>query len=146
MSQEEGSSALDAIQKSWDLEYPPAKVWRALTEPELIGQWLMKADFAPALGRAVEFRQEASQWWDGIVRGEVTELEPGRLLAYTWKARGLDTRVTWTLTPTEKGTRLDLRHEGFSEAPGGSQAHAGALSGWERNVGHRMVALLDSEI
>ena len=30
-----------------EIPYPPEKIWRALTEPHLIEEWLMKNDFEP---------------------------------------------------------------------------------------------------
>jgi hypothetical protein len=31
-----------------EMPYPPEKIWRALTQPHLIEQWLMKNDFKPS--------------------------------------------------------------------------------------------------
>ena len=33
-----------------EFSHPPEKIWRALTQPHLIEEWLMKNDFKPALG------------------------------------------------------------------------------------------------
>ena len=34
-----------------EIAYPPEKIWRALTEPHLIEDWLMKNDFEPVVDR-----------------------------------------------------------------------------------------------
>jgi uncharacterized protein YndB with AHSA1/START domain len=34
-----------------EMPYPPEKIWRALTQPHLIEEWLMKNDFTPVVGR-----------------------------------------------------------------------------------------------
>jgi uncharacterized protein YndB with AHSA1/START domain len=136
--------AAGTINLSWDLPHPPAKVWRALTEPALVAQWLMDTDIPSVPGRPFTFRAEPSPWWDGVIHSEIVELEPLRRLRYTWKggpaASVLDTVVTWSLTPVTGGTRLELEHSGFQAQQ--SQAFAGAGLGWKRNVGERMAAAL----
>ena len=134
----------DRIEMAWDLPHPPAKVWRALTEPALLARWLMSTDMPAVPGRPFSFQSEPSPWWDGIVHSEILELEPQRRLRYTWKggpgALALDTVVTWSLTPLAGGTRLELEHRGFK--PGQGQAHGGAGMAWKRNVGERLAEVL----
>ena len=38
-----------------DITHPPEKVWRALTQPHLIAEWLMKNDFIPVVGHRFTF-------------------------------------------------------------------------------------------
>jgi uncharacterized protein YndB with AHSA1/START domain len=133
-----------AIHQQYDLPYPPAKVWRALTDPELLGQWLMSTDMRAEVGRSFTFRSEPTQWWDGIVHCDVLELEREKRLSYTWRSgpesSPLDTVVTWTLTPTPNGTRLSLEHTGF--VPSNKFAFQGAVQGWQRMVGERLREVL----
>ena len=68
----------------------------------------MKNDFVPA----VDHRFRLSADW-GSVDCEVLEIEPNRTLSYTWAAMGLDSVVTWTLTPTGAGTHLKMEQTGF---------------------------------
>jgi uncharacterized protein YndB with AHSA1/START domain len=35
-----------------EMPYPPEKIWRALTQPHLIEEWLMKNDFKPLVGHS----------------------------------------------------------------------------------------------
>jgi uncharacterized protein YndB with AHSA1/START domain len=134
------------IHLSWELPHPPAKVWRALTEPKLVAQWLMDNDMPSKTGTAFTFRTEPMPFWDGIVHSEILEWEPQKRLRYTWKggpaATTLDTVVTWSLTPVAGGTRLELEHSGFR--PDAAQAFAGAVAGWKRNVADRMALVLNS--
>jgi uncharacterized protein YndB with AHSA1/START domain len=106
------------------LPYPPEKIWRALTEPDLLEAWLMKNDFLPVLGHGFNFRAE----W-GSVECRVTAVEPNRSLAYTWAAHGLQSVVTWTLTPTATGTNLRMEQSGFR--PDQQHFYEGARSGWQ---------------
>ena len=108
-----------------EFAHPPEKIWRALTQPHLIEAWLMKNDFVPAL----HHRFKLSADW-GAVDCEVLEIEPNRSLSYTWAAMGLDSVVTWTLTPTRTGTHLRMEQTGFR--PDQKQAYEGAKAGWPR--------------
>lgn len=114
-----------------DLTHPPEKVWRALTMPHLIEEWLMKTDFAAETGHQFELRAD----W-GTVNCEVITVEPGRRLAYTWNAgddaTGLRSTVTWTLTPMPGGTRLRMEQAGFRK--GQPQYYGGAMAGWPRMI------------
>jgi len=134
-----------SISLEYDLPYPPAKVWRALTDPELLAGWLMESDMKPLVGQNFTFRAKPTPWWDGIVRCEVLESDPQRRLRYSWRSgsapSGLDTVVTWTLTPTPSGgTRLALEHSGFRPADG--QAFDGASQGWRRMIDERLREVL----
>jgi uncharacterized protein YndB with AHSA1/START domain len=132
------------INLSWDLPHAPDKVWRALTDPGLVAQWLMSTDMPAETGKAFSFRAEPSPWWDGIIHSEILELEPQKRLRYSWKGGPgtsvLDTVVTWSLVPLADGTRLELEHSGFNPAHG--QAFGGAALGWKRNVGERLSVVL----
>jgi uncharacterized protein YndB with AHSA1/START domain len=78
-----------------DIPLPPEKIWRALTQPHLIEEWLMKNDFKPVVDHRFSFRAD----W-GAVDCQVREVEPNKTLSYTWAAYGLESVVTWTLTST----------------------------------------------
>jgi uncharacterized protein YndB with AHSA1/START domain len=108
-----------------DIPYPPAKIWRALTQPQLIEQWLMKNDFAPAVDHNFTF---SADW--GSVDCRVLTVEPNKTLAYTWGAYGLESVVTWTLTPIGTGTHLRMEQSGFR--PDQDQAYNGAKAGWKQ--------------
>ncbi len=108
-----------------DFPYPPERIWRALTQPHLLQEWMMANDFSPEPGRRFEFRAE----W-GAVGGRVIEAVPHSLLSYSWGDHDLDTVVTWTLTPAAAGTRLRMEQSGFrSDQP---RYYHGARSGWPR--------------
>ena len=111
-----------------ELPHAPEKVWRALTELSLLDQWLLKSDFQPVVGHKFSFRNQPMPDWDGVIQGEVLTVEPPERLAYRWAALGLDSVVTWTLTPTASGTHLRMEQAGFGPEQG--QAYGGAKLGW----------------
>jgi uncharacterized protein YndB with AHSA1/START domain len=129
----------------YDLPHPPAKVWRALTESELVAKWIMANDLKPQVGHAFTFRfgSEPTPMWDGIVHSEILESDPPKRLSYTWKSgpAPLDTVVTWTLTPTPSGgTKLALEQSGF--VPANKFAFDGASQGWQYMLGSRLPEVL----
>src|SRR6204780_5132739 len=91
-----------------EIPFAPEKIWRALTQPHLIEEWLMKNDFKPVVGHSFNLRGD----W-GAVDCQVQTVEPNKTLSYTWGALGLGSVVTWTLTPTSAGTRLRMEQSGF---------------------------------
>jgi len=115
-----------------EIPHPPEKIWRALTQPHLIEEWLMKNDFNPVVGHRFNLRGD----WGGVLDCEVLAIEPNRTLSYTWNfmhddaAYNLKSVVTFTLTPTSTGTRLRMEQSGFR--PDQPQAYGGAMSGWRQ--------------
>ena len=106
-----------------DIAFPPEKIWRALTQPQLIAEWMMQSDFKPVAGHSFRF---SADW--GRVDCQVEAVEPNKSLSYTWAAFGLESVVTWTLTPTSTGTHLRLEQSGFR--PDQEQAYQGATQAW----------------
>ena len=115
-----------------EMPHPPEKLWRALTQPHLIEEWLMKNDFKPAVGH----RFNRSGDWGGVLDCEVLAIEPNKVLSYTWDfqhedaAFNLKSVVTFTLTPTSTGTHLRVEQAGFR--PDQKQAYGGAHAGWKQ--------------
>ena len=132
------SSQTRAVIIERNLPYPPAKIWRALTQPHLIAEWLMQNDFAPTVGHTFDFRAD----W-GSVNCRVLEVEPDKTLSYSWAAMGLESVVTWTLEPSPTGTHLRMEHEGFR--PDQEQAFRGAQYGWQQFLGKLEQALAHAD-
>ncbi|MHB1168003.1 MAG: SRPBCC family protein [Longimicrobiales bacterium] len=124
-----------------DLAHPPRKVWRALTEPALLSEWLLPVlELELRTGASLAFRIPAEENWGGRVNGRFLEIEPERKLSYTWTVDELETVVSFALTPTPTGTRLSLVQSGFQ--PGQKRYFGGARHGW-RSMWERLVALLE---
>jgi uncharacterized protein YndB with AHSA1/START domain len=126
-----------------EFPHPPAKVWRALTEGPLLEQWLMKNDFQPVAGHSFSFRMEPMPQWDGVIGCKVLAVDPLKTISYTWGALGLESVVTFTLTPTDAGTHLHMEHSGFGSDQ--DAAYKGAKYGWQGFIGklERLVAELE---
>jgi uncharacterized protein YndB with AHSA1/START domain len=112
-----------------EFPFPAERLWRALTQPHLIAEWLMKNDFMPVADHRFTF---SADW--GSVDCQVRAVVPNKTLSYSWAAHGLESVVTWTLTPTGTGTHLRMEQVGFK--PDQQQAYQGAKFGWQRFFGN----------
>jgi uncharacterized protein YndB with AHSA1/START domain len=121
-----------------EMAYAPEKIWRALTQPHLIEEWLMKNNFQSVVGHRFDL---TADW--GSVGCEVLVVEPNKTLSYTWSAYGLKSVVTWTLTSTSTGTYLRMEQSGFR--PDQQQAYNGAKYGWQRFFGNLEQVLAELE-
>ncbi len=126
-----------------EFPFPPEKIWRALTQPHLIEEWLMSNDFRPVIGHRFNLRRSPRPDVNIVVDCQVRIVEPNKTLSYTWDAMGLESVVTWTLTPTSAGTRLRMEQAGFR--PDQPQYYEGAKGGWQRFVAalEQVVARMD---
>jgi uncharacterized protein YndB with AHSA1/START domain len=113
-----------------DIPFPPEKIWRALTQPHLIAEWLMKNDFQPVVGHRFSLRMDPQPNWNGVVDCQILEIEPNKTLSYAWGALGLASVVTFTLIPTRMGTHLRMEQTGFR--PDQQQNYQGAKYGWQQ--------------
>ena len=117
-----------------ELPHPPEKVWRALTQTSLIKEWLMDNDLQPAVGHKFQFRSTPMPNWNGIIDSEVLVVDPNKKLSYSWGSLGLESVVTFTLTPTDAGTHIRMEQTGFRDDQ--EQAYKGATYGWQKFIGN----------
>jgi uncharacterized protein YndB with AHSA1/START domain len=136
-----------SISFEFDLPHPPEKVWHALTDPELLEQWLLPVvDLALEPGAVFTLQAPPQAGWDGTVDCRVLEIDERSKLSYAWVVGDpesdffLDTVVTFTLAPTPSGTRMTLVQSGFE--PDQKRNWGGARYGWKM-MGGRLVDLLE---
>ena len=135
-------SQTESISFDFDLPHAPQKVWRALTDPALLSEWLLPVvDLQLEPGAEFTLRTQPYPGWDGTVNCRILEIDAPRKLSYAWVVgdMALDTVVTFTLTPTATGTRLSLVQSGFK--PDQKQNLGGARYGWKL-MGGKLVELL----
>jgi uncharacterized protein YndB with AHSA1/START domain len=114
------------VTREIDLPAQPDEVWRSVTEPDELGDWLeADVELDPRPGGSGSFR-----FADGEVRRAlVRDVEPGQRLAFTWwPLTGVDvgrsTSVTITIEPTDAGSCLRLVETARARA----RAVAGAVA------------------
>ena len=134
------NDARNTLHLTFELPHSPKKVWRALTEPELLARWLMKTNLDPKIGNQFEFRMDPTPYWDGVVDCEVLEIDPYKSISYAWRALGVDTVVRWTLEESNGKTILKLEQSGFK--PDQKQAFGGARGGWMQMAGEALPKVL----
>ncbi|MBX4147268.1 ATPase [Paenibacillus sp. LC231] len=119
---------------SMDFQYTTSieKAWAALTDSSKLAKWITENDFKPIVGHRFQFRHEPSEYWDGIVDGEVLIVEPPNRLSYSWATGDERHTVTWTLQDLGDGkVNLHLEQTGFSHVHG----LEGARYGWSEWFG-----------
>lgn len=104
----------------WFFSHPPEVVWKYLTDPSLLSQWLMPTDFKLEVGHRFTFsaRPIPVFGFDGKIYCQVLDFELHRSLQFSWRGGDgpevkLDSVVTWTLEARNNGTELQLVHSGF---------------------------------
>jgi uncharacterized protein YndB with AHSA1/START domain len=97
-----------------ELPHPIERVWWALTDRDALAQWFMETDMRAEQGAVFKIRGEPEGAWRGWTDCEILEIEQYRRLVWAFEPddEGGSTTVTFTLSPTEDGTLLTLRHEG----------------------------------
>lgn len=125
------ASQSDSLTFEFDLRHRPEKVWRALTDPVLLAEWLL-----PVVSGKLEpgahfvFQTQPYPGWDGTVKCQMKEIETNKKLRYTWVVgEMLNTEVVFTLTPTPEGTSLTVVQSGFRDDQ--KQNWGGARYGWK---------------
>lgn len=95
------------VGERWELRYErhllhaPEKVWRAITEPEHLEVWFPQRIIGEfVVGSELIFRSHGDDEFE--FDGTVTEVDPPRLLAFTW---GGD-RITIEIAPDGSGSIL----------------------------------------
>ena len=127
-------AGLTTIRRRRTYPHPPAAVWAALTQPDLLTAWFMRTDdFVPSPGTTFTLIDDQARGWSGRVRGTVLDARPPSRLVYRWQADDDPdvTTVTWTLTLTQDGgTDLTLVHAGFRRHPRSLLTRAFLDLGW----------------
>lgn len=131
------------------LPQSPSRVWQALTDPELMKDWLMPNDFKPVVGHRFSFTTEPIEAtnFSGSIACQVLEIRPEELISYSWtdpeNPAGSDWVITWTLRPEGRGTRLFLEHSGFDPDDATQQLSRKIMNGgWRSRIVPRLAEVL----
>jgi uncharacterized protein YndB with AHSA1/START domain len=114
----------------------PARVFGALASPEVTGWWVRAGVFDTREWTG-DVREGRGWRASGVARGqpyalegEFLEIDSPRKLVHTWHRVGAPdapTTVTYLLEPLGSGTRVTLRHTGFTSP----ETCANTRVGWE---------------
>jgi uncharacterized protein YndB with AHSA1/START domain len=133
----------DAVVAEVQIAAPPGRVFQALTDRAQALQWgasdlfEMKVwEMDPRPGGKWQFISKELQGKNAGKEyehhGEILEIDPPRLLVYTWftdwhEPPSHRTVVRWELTPTANGTKVKLTHSGLRQLPAACKAYS---QGW----------------
>ena len=109
------------------LEHDRQAVWSMLTDSSLLPQWLAPGDLSLRRGGAAKLNfPESGTNVDSVV----TEVDPPRLIEYSWSSPGEPDRpLRWEAGATPGGTRLSL-----TLAIPDSEDIARTCAGWEAHM------------
>src|SRR5215204_4803210 len=95
------------------LSHPPERVWRAITEPEDLAKWFpARPEIAGERRVGAELQFTYPEGTEPPETGGITEHDPPRLFAFTWRASGRESQLLrFELEPDEDGCRLVFTHE-----------------------------------
>lgn len=137
---------LDAIESEIDIAAPAERVFKALTDPAQLKVWFNNPScpvktwiMDPRRGGAYSYAtQKGSMVVNGVsefqCHGEILEIDPPRLLVYTWIASWHDdkqrkTTVRWELESRGKGTRVKVTHSGLASEKVAREDYRGGWPG-----------------
>lgn len=114
--------------------HPPKKVWRALTDPAALSEWLMETDFVPQVGRTFTMRCDDGEGGTDTYICTLLEYDPPKRMLWSWVLDGSrhqgDTFVEFKLEPASNGTRVTVTHTGDRD-PGTIEKFKG---GWPHKL------------
>jgi uncharacterized protein YndB with AHSA1/START domain len=136
----------DSVIAEIDIAAPPERVFEALTDPDQLMRWFNDANcpvkfwqMDARLGGSYSYATEKGNLVvNGVdefkCHGEITEMDPPRLLVYTWISNWhLDPRrktvVRWELMPTATGTHVKVTHSGLAQEPEARKDYSGGWAG-----------------
>jgi uncharacterized protein YndB with AHSA1/START domain len=112
---------------------PVERVWYALTDSQMIKQWLMATDdFEAKVGARFTLRDQPHPGFRGYVECQVLELSPPHRMVWSWSSAegAAPTRLVIELEADGAATRLTLRHTGDAD----ERTVRGTTDGWPRKL------------
>lgn len=130
------------VRLEFELAHPPERVWRALTDATVLGEWFMPNDLQPTEGARFTLDPGTLPGFLGTITGEITELVAPRRLVMLWQGEKLHTKVSWELDPEDGGCALRVVQTGFVGAPAAVRQRA-LRATYVRLFEQRLPAVLD---
>ncbi|MFI6329746.1 SRPBCC domain-containing protein [Micromonospora chersina] len=119
-----------------DLFHPPARIWQALTERDLLAKWFAGSE---SVGDRTLLRTSGLPGYDADTEVEVVELRAPERLVLRCREADRSTRLACDIVATGHGSRLSVREvleEGDWDADRRAEQHQAAVTG-------RLPAILD---
>ncbi len=138
---------MEKIEKKITINATASRVWKALTDPKQLGEWMMMpTTFEPVVGQKFTFKVEGMENWDGYIYCEVKEVEVNQKLAYSWNSEMIngETLVTILVSEKEGQTNVTLIHSGWENLPAELRTKMieGHSKGWDERFVENLTGLL----
>lgn len=134
----------DRIEREIEIKAAPAKVWDALTDYKKFGQWFgVRLDGPFIVGKTTT---GINNYKELKMAYMIQKIEPKTFFSYKWTPYPIDserdysqedpTLVEFTLSETDKGTKVVVVESGFSRIPQDRRAEAFRMhtGGWEAQL------------
>jgi uncharacterized protein YndB with AHSA1/START domain len=135
----------DAVISEIEIVAPPDRVFKALVDAQALERWFKNPDcpahswqMDPRVGGLYRYTTQGTTSVNGVTEfechGKILELDPPRILVYTWIANWHDdetrsTTVRWELSSTAAGTRVKVTHSGLATLPVARKDYSGGWTG-----------------
>jgi uncharacterized protein YndB with AHSA1/START domain len=136
----------DAVISEIEIHAPPDRVFKALIDANALERWFTNPscpvhtwEMDPRIGGRYRYTtKKGTNSVNGVAEfechGEILELDPPRVLVYTWIGNWHDdktrsTTVRWELSPLSAGTRVKVTHSGLATLPVARKDYSGGWTG-----------------
>ena len=121
------------------LAAPPARVFRAFADPQLLPHWLTPSPEIAMRVDALDFREGGAYRFvytlpdrtEVAIGGIYRTIRPPTRLVFTWiieppdEHAGIESEVSVRIEPAGKGSRLTIRHLGWPITSAADRHHSG---------------------
>ena len=140
------TQAENSIERQIEIKAPVEKVWKALTDSKLFGQWFnanFKSEFVA--GKTTK-AMNTSKGFEMEMSFHIKEIKPQTYFSYAWTPFPMDrtfdyskeepTLVEFFLEPTNVGVLLKVKESGFNKVTASRRAEAFRMhtGGWEAQL------------
>jgi uncharacterized protein YndB with AHSA1/START domain len=136
----------NTIEREIEIKAPVAKVWEALTDSKLFGQWFNARFEAPFVAGKTTKGQNTSKGYEMKMEFHIKDIKPQTYFSYAWTPFPFDqtfdyskeepTLVEFNLEKTSTGTLLKVKESGFNKITASRRAKAFEMhsGGWEAQL------------
>jgi uncharacterized protein YndB with AHSA1/START domain len=136
----------NSIERQIEIRAPIQKVWEALTNAKLFGQWFGATFHSPFVAGQTTKARNTTKGFEMDMEFIIKEIKPQSYFAYGWHPYPIDktfdyskeepTLVEFHLEKTSSGTLVKVKESGFNKVTASRRAEAIKMhsGGWEAQL------------
>lgn len=140
------TNAENSIEREIEIKAPVAKVWEALTDSKLFGQWFKANCQSPFVAGRTTKAMNTSKGFEFKMEFMIKEIRPQTYFSYAWHPFPVDrsfdyskeepTLVEFNIEKTATGTLVKVKESGFNKITASRRAEAFRMhtGGWEAQL------------